>query len=169
VQHVFNLGNHGQSVRYTHNEIGTNSRLDSLQAAVLNCRLPLLDQDNARRRELACRYWGGLRGLGDLTLPADPEGTTPVYHQLAVRTSRRDALMRHLAQAGVGSSIHYPSTLDRQPALAGLPPAGDLPVATAAAAQLLCLPMFPELTNEEVEAVCAAVRDFFAAPHCESS
>ncbi|HEY2291258.1 MAG TPA: DegT/DnrJ/EryC1/StrS family aminotransferase, partial [Thermoanaerobaculia bacterium] len=66
VQHVFNLGNHGQSVRYTHVEIGTNSRLDSLQAAVLNCRLALLDEDNARRGEIACKYHGALAGVGDL-------------------------------------------------------------------------------------------------------
>jgi dTDP-4-amino-4,6-dideoxygalactose transaminase len=160
------LANHGQTSRYHHVAIGANSRLDSLQAAVLNCRLALLDADNARRRELACRYYGGLRGLGDLTLPADPPDTVAVYHQLAVRTSRRDALMGHLAAAGIGSSIHYPSPLHQQPAIATLPgrhelPPTDLPVSAAAARELLCLPMYPELANEEVEAVCAAVRAFF--------
>ncbi|HEV3459684.1 MAG TPA: DegT/DnrJ/EryC1/StrS family aminotransferase [Thermoanaerobaculia bacterium] len=167
VERARRLANHGMTTRYHHVEIGVNSRLDSLQAAVLNCRLTLLEADNARRRELACRYYGGLAGAGDLALPpADPPGSLSVYHQLTVRTSRRDALMRHLAEHGVTTSIHYPSPLHRQPALAGTAappvPAGELPAATAAAAQVLCLPMFPELTNEEVEAVCEAVQGFFA-------
>jgi dTDP-4-amino-4,6-dideoxygalactose transaminase len=173
VERVRRLANHGQSSRYHHVEVGMNSRLDSLQAAVLNCRLPLLEGDNARRRELACRYHGGLAGAGDLALPpADPPGSLSVYHQLAVRTSRRDALMRHLAERGVGSSIHYPSPLHQQPALRGTAAAletpateaiaGELPAATAAAAEVLCLPIFPELADEEVDAVCAAVREFFA-------
>jgi dTDP-4-amino-4,6-dideoxygalactose transaminase len=176
VERVRRLANHGQSSRYHHVDVGMNSRLDSLQAAVLNCRLALLDDDNTRRRELACRYHGGLAGVGDLVLPVDPPGSLGVYHQLTVRTGRRDALMRHLAENGVGSSVHYPSPLHLQPAIlargatgsGGGPPAaaaarsgGELPVATAAAAQVLCLPMFPELANEEVAAVCAAVRGFF--------
>jgi dTDP-4-amino-4,6-dideoxygalactose transaminase len=166
VERVRLLGNHGQSARYHHVAVGTNSRLDSLQAAVLNCRLPLLDADNARRREIACRYHGGLAGAGDLALLADPEGAVAVYHQMTVRTARRDELMRHLAEQGIGSSIHYPSPLHLQPALAGqagqvdVRP-GDLPMATAAARQVLCLPMFSELTDGEVEAVCQAVRKFF--------
>ena len=178
VERVRRLANHGQDTRYHHVEVGYNSRLDSLQAAVLNCRLPLLEADNARRRELACRYYGGLAGAGDLALPpADPPGSQSVYHQLTVRTAHRDALMRHLAEHGIASSIHYPSPLHRQPALAGTAAAigragaagtasaagarDELPVATAAAAQVLCLPMFPELTDEEVAAVCEAVRGFF--------
>jgi dTDP-3-amino-3,4,6-trideoxy-alpha-D-glucose transaminase len=162
VERVRLLANHGQEGRYHHVAVGTNSRLDSLQAAVLNCRLPLLEADNARRRELACRYYGGLAGLGDLRLLDDPPGALSVYHQLTVLTGRRDELMRHLAERGVGSSIHYPSPLHRQPALAGLvADPGELPVATAAAAEVLCLPIFPELSNEEAEEVCGAAREFF--------
>jgi dTDP-3-amino-3,4,6-trideoxy-alpha-D-glucose transaminase len=184
VERVRLLANHGQDARYHHLEMGVNSRLDSLQAAVLNCRLPLLEADNARRRELACRYYGGLAGAGDLALPpADPPGSLSVYHQLTVRTAHRDALMRNLAEQGVASAIHYPTPLHRQPALAGIaaaranrpdagaaaaagPPnpanASELPEATAAAAQVLSLPMYAELRDEEVEAVCEAVRGFFA-------
>jgi dTDP-4-amino-4,6-dideoxygalactose transaminase len=158
---VRRIANHGQASRYHHVELGTNSRLDSLQAAVLNCRLPLLDADNRRRRELACRYYGGLAGVGDLTLPSDPEGTVPVYHQLTVATQRRDELQRNLAEQGIGSSIHYPSPLDRQPALAGLGAGDGCPVAAEAAATTLCLPMYAELTDEEVGAVCAATSRFF--------
>ena len=166
---VRRLANHGQASRYHHVEVGVNSRLDSLQAAVLNCRLPLLDADNARRRDLAGRYADGLAGAGDLALPPDLPGSVPVYHQLTVRTNHRDALMRSLTAQGVGSSIHYPSPLHLQPALRGagavaipgLAGPGDLPVAEAAAGQVLCLPMFPELADPEVDAVCAAVRQFF--------
>ena len=165
VERVRSLGNHGQSVRYTHLEIGTNSRLDSLQAAVLNCRLALLDQDNARRGEIACRYHGALNGVGDLRLIPDPPGTRSVYHQFTVRTARRDELAAHLKERGIASAVHYPSPLHRQPAMQGLVEVreGDLPVSEAAAREVLCLPVFPELTHEEVEAVSAAVRGFFGA------
>jgi dTDP-3-amino-3,4,6-trideoxy-alpha-D-glucose transaminase len=163
VRHVYLLANHGQTSRYHHTLVGVNSRLDSLQAAVLNCRLAYLEQDNARRRELACRYYGGLAGVGDLRLLPDREGVTSVYHQMTIRSQRRDDLMEHLKTQGIASSVHYPSTLDQQPALEGLVkvPEGDLPVATAAAREVLCLPMYPELTNEEVDRVCEGIRSFF--------
>lgn len=165
VQKVFLLANHGQTARYHHVLVGTNSRLDSLQAAVLNCRLPLLDEDNAKRRALAQRYHGELADLiaaGEITLPPDREGIVSVYHQMTIRTPRRDELMKHLSDRGIGSSVHYPSPLHLQPALAskGTPPV--LPITEQAAKEVLCLPMFPELTNEEVERVGAAVRGFFA-------
>ncbi|HKI03699.1 MAG TPA: DegT/DnrJ/EryC1/StrS family aminotransferase [Thermoanaerobaculia bacterium] len=165
VERVRSYGNHGQTSRYTHTAIGTNSRLDSLQAAVLNCRLALLDEDNARRGEIACRYHGAFAGVGDLRLLPDGPDVKSVYHQFTVRTERRDELMAHLKDRGIASAVHYPSPLHHQPALAGLVDAsdGELPVATAAAREVLCLPVFPELTNEEVEAVSAAVRGFFGA------
>lgn len=164
-ERVRSFANHGQAGRYHHVAIGTNSRLDSLQAAVLNCRLDLLDEDNARRGEIACRYHGALAGIGDLRLLPDRPGVQSVYHQFTVRTSRRDELAAFLKQQGIASAVHYPSPLHRQPALAGLVEVrdGDLPVATSAAREVLCLPVFPELTNAEVEAVSAAVRSFFGA------
>ncbi len=158
------IANHGQVARYQHAEIGVNSRLDSLQAAVLNCRLPLLDGDNARRREVACRYHGALAGLADLRLPVDPEGAACVYHQMTLLTSRREALMAHLASRGIGHSIHYPSPLHRQEALRdAIGAVPDLPVAERAAREVLCLPMFPEITDAEVDATTAAIREFFTA------
>jgi dTDP-4-amino-4,6-dideoxygalactose transaminase len=150
--------------RYQHVEIGTNSRLDALQAAVLSCRLELLEQDNARRREHASQYYGALAGLGDLPLPQDPPEAISVYHQLTVRTRRRADLMRHLAARGIGHAIHYPDPLHRQSAFA--PAAGapaDLPVAEAAAAEVLSLPMFPELTDAEYDETVGAVREFYGA------
>jgi dTDP-4-amino-4,6-dideoxygalactose transaminase len=159
---VHRLANHGQTSRYHHVEVGTNSRLDSLQAAVLNCRLALLEEDNTRRRELACRYHGAFSGIGDLRLIPDPPGALSVYHQYTVRTSRRDELMEHLKSRGVASAVHYPVPIHHQPIMKDLMPnPGDLPVSTAAAQEVLCLPIFPELTNEEHERVCAAVREFF--------
>jgi len=162
--HVRRVANHGQVARYEHVELGTNSRLDSLQAAVLNCRLPLLESDNARRRELACKYHGAFAGVGDIRLPQDPEGSTCVYHQYTLLTTRRDALQEFLKARGVGSSIHYPTPLHRIPALTGhLTSLPSLPVAETAAQQVLSLPMFPELTDAELAETCDAVRAFYGA------
>jgi dTDP-4-amino-4,6-dideoxygalactose transaminase len=159
------LANHGQSSRYRHEAVGTNSRLDALQAAVLNLRLPHLDRDNERRRRLAAIYAEALAGVGDLRLPADDAADECVYHQLTVATARRDELAEHLKRQGVGSSVHYPSPLHRQPALAGLPGGvPELPAAERAAREVLCLPMFPELEPAEAERAAAEVRAFFGAP-----
>lgn len=163
VERVFLHANHGQTSRYHHTLVGTNSRLDSLQAAVLNCRLPLLDSDNAARRGHAARYRERLAGVGDLVWPVDRPGDEPVFHQVAVRSAHRDALMAHVQAAGVGCSVHYPAPVHHQPAMAELVPAGlDLPVATRAATEVLCLPIFAELTGEEVDRTCEAIAEFFA-------
>lgn len=156
------LANHGSRQRYVHLEVGWNSRLDALQAAVLNVRLALLDADNARRRELAARYRAGLAGVGDLELLAVRTGAEPVFHQLTVLTARRDELQSHLAGAGIGTAIHYPAALHRQPAFADLG-TGALPVAEAAGRRVLCLPMFAELTDDEVDRVVSRIRGFFAS------
>ncbi len=163
VERVFFLANHCQKGRYNHLEVGTNSRLDSLQAAVLNCRLPRLAADNARRREIACRYHGALSGVGDLRFPEDPPQAFSVYHQYTLATSQRDALQTHLASLGIASSIHYPAPLHHLPAVASLGAPPHLPVAEQAARDVLSLPMFPEMTNDEADRVGAAVRGFFAA------
>jgi dTDP-4-amino-4,6-dideoxygalactose transaminase len=164
VERAFLLANHGQTARYHHTLVGTNSRLDSLQAAVLNCRLPLLDADNAHRRACAARYREGLAGVGDLAWPREREGDEPVFHQVAVRSARRDALMQALAAAGIGSATHYPSPLHHQPALACVVPEGTtLPAAERAAREVLCLPIFAELGFDEVDRVVEAIRAFFGA------
>ncbi len=158
------LANHGQTGRYQYAAVGTNSRLDALQAAVLLCRLELLDQDNDRRREHACKYHGALTGLGDLRLLQDPPAARSVYHQLTVLTPRRAELMEHLKSHGIGFAIHYPEPLHRLAALAPhLPPQPELPVAERAAREVLSLPMFPELTDGERDEVCGAVREFYGA------
>jgi dTDP-4-amino-4,6-dideoxygalactose transaminase len=158
LDHVFRLANHGQSERYRHLEVGTNSRLDSLQAAVLNCRLPLLDADNERRRAIDGRYRAALAGRGDLRFPVDPAGSVCVYHQAALFTAHRDELARRLAAEGVASALHYPSPLHRQPAVvAQLGELPDLPVSSRLAREVLCLPVFPELTDAEVDHVVAVL------------
>ncbi len=93
---VRRIANHGRAEHYRHTELGTNSRLDGLQAAVLNCRLPNLEDDNAQRRRIADRYTEALKDLDGLILPRAPEGTTPVWHQYTVRCEARDDLQKHL-------------------------------------------------------------------------
>lgn len=161
---VRRIANHGRTEHYLHGDLGTNSRLDALQAAVLNLRLPDLDAANRRRREIAGRYTEALAGAEGVELLRDPEGTEPVYHQFTLLTDRRDALREHLGGAGIGSTVFYPVPLHRQPALTRFAPEGlELPVAERSAERALSLPMFPELQDREVEAVCDAVRSFFGS------
>ena len=157
------LANHGRTAHYEHSEIGRNSRLDALQAATLNCRLPLLEGDNERRREIAATYWQALSGVGDLEILEDPPDTLSVFHQMTVLTSRRDELRDHLSERGIGTAIHYPRALHLQAAFAvSGQPQSELPVAEMAGEQVLCLPMFPQLSDTEVGSVCEAVVDFFS-------
>lgn len=163
LERVRRLANHGRSSHTFHVEVGGNSRLDGVQAAVLNCRLPLLDDDNERRRQIARRYAEGLRGVGDLVILEDRQEALPVYHQFTVLTGRRDELRQHLADAGIGSTVYYPHPLHRQPALERWAVAGEsLPVAEAAAQRVVSLPLFPELTEVEADRVIEAVGDFFS-------
>jgi len=155
------LANHGRIQHYEHGAVGTNSRLDALQAAVLNLRLPLLERDNERRRALAARYREGLAGIGGVRLLDVAPGAEPVYHQLVVRTAERDRLRQHLLDRQIGSAVFYPIPLHRQPALLRLLGAVEAPVAERAAAEVLALPLYPQLTTAQVDEVCAEVRAFF--------
>jgi dTDP-4-amino-4,6-dideoxygalactose transaminase len=157
------LANHGATARYHHEIPGANSRLDALQAAVLNCRLPLLARDNVRRDAIAARYGAYLADArGIMALPRSPHGEA-VWHQFTVRCARRDALQAFLAERGIGTAVHYPEPLHRQPAFSDLGQPPVLPVAERAAAEVLCLPMFPELTDDEVERVGEALVSFAGA------
>jgi dTDP-4-amino-4,6-dideoxygalactose transaminase len=157
------LRNHGSRVRYEHLVTGSNSRLDELQAAVLRVKLRRLEEWNRRRRELAAAYNRQLAGIEGLELPPLPEDGEHVFHLYAVRTPLRDSLQRALEAGGVSTGIHYPVPVHLQAAYAGLGYApGLLPHTEAAAREVLSLPLFPELELEEVERVCAAVRDYFA-------
>ena len=159
---VRSIANHGRISHYDHGVVGTNSRLDALQAAVLNLRLPQLEADNVRRRAIAARYREVLTGVGDLRFVEEPAESVCVYHQVTVRTARRDALGAHLGGCEIGYGIYYPKPLHRLEAMR--PYVGgdvELPVSDEAAATVLSLPIFPQLDDEAVEVVCDGVRSFY--------
>jgi dTDP-4-amino-4,6-dideoxygalactose transaminase len=156
------LRDHGRSTKYEHQFVGYAERLDTLQAAVLGAKLCTLDADNERRRELAAAYREGLAGVGDLTLVAEAPGRRGVFHHFVVRSAHREALLAHLKAAGVGAGVHYPVPLHLQPAYAGLGyRRGDLPATEAFAGECLSLPIYPELTAEQLDRVVAAVKGYF--------
>jgi dTDP-4-amino-4,6-dideoxygalactose transaminase len=152
------LRNGGQSDRYRHEIPGVNSRLDELQAALLRVGLRHLSAWNERRRSLAALYQQELEGTGVEPLREQPYARA-VFHLFVVRHPRRDALAAALRERGVGTLVHYPIPLHLQPAFAaphGSP--GELGVAERAAAEILSLPLYPELTDEQARAVVGAVR-----------
>lgn len=159
-ERIKRLRNGGQTDRYHHVEPGVNSRLDELQAAVLRARLSFLPGWTDRRRRLAAKYREALAGAPvDLLPVADPGH---VFHLLVVRSRRRDALQAHLTARGVETLIHYPIPMPRQPAFASAQPA-DCPAANAACDEIVSLPFYPDLEDESLDAVAAAVRSFAAA------
>lgn len=156
------LRTHGGLKRYHHDEVGTNSRLDTLQAAVLIAKLPRLAAWSAARRRIAERYTAALSGVGDLVPPAVDPANEHIFHQYSIRTSRRDALQAHLAKRGIGCAIYYPTPLHLQPCFRELGYApGQLPEAERAARELLSLPVYPELSEEAQDCVVTAIREFF--------
>lgn len=150
------LRNYGSAVKYRHDLLGVNSRLDEMQAAMLRAKLPALDGDNAHRRAFAARLQAGLAGL-PLTLPWAHPDTEPVWHLFTVRSPARDALQAALKAQGVASLIHYPTACHRQLAYAGQSwPA--LPLAEAWAAEVLSLPIGPHLALDDADRIAAALR-----------
>ncbi len=147
--------------RYISEEAGWNARLDELQAAVLRVKLRDLDADNARRQRLAARYQERLAGLPGIVLPRESPFGRSVWHQFVIRTPDREALAEHLRGVGIGTLVHYPVPIHLQPAYLerGLA-AGPLPETERAAAEVLSLPMFPELPEADADAVADAIRDF---------
>jgi len=154
------LRDHGSVKRYYHETIGFNYRLEGLQGAVLRVKLKHLEEWNARRRKLAALYDSLLEGTPSLRCPVVAPNRTHVYHLYVIRHPRRDALAEHLKQHGIGTSLHYPVPVHLQQAYAHLNyKAGSLPNSEAAARECLSLPLFPELTEEQVKTVCEAVRN----------
>jgi dTDP-3-amino-3,4,6-trideoxy-alpha-D-glucose transaminase len=153
------LRNGGQTDRYRHETFGVNSRLDELQAAVLRTRLPLLTQWTAKRRALAAAYRRALDG-GPVDVPRECD-SGHVYHLFVVRSrehAARAALQQRLATRGIETLSHYPVPIPRQPAFAGTAPA-DCPVAARVCNEVLSLPMYPALTDVDVNRVAAAIKD----------
>ena len=152
------LRNYGSRVKYVNDVQGVNSRLDPIQAAVLRAKLPHLDAWTDRRRAVAAAYAEGLKNSG-LILPHTPERADPVWHLYVVRSAERDALQKRLAEAGVGTLIHYPIPPHMQAAYADLRLAPDaLPLARQLAGEVLSLPIGPHVSPTDVERVIAAVR-----------
>jgi dTDP-4-amino-4,6-dideoxygalactose transaminase len=146
---------HGSSRKYYHEELGYNSRLDAVQAALLLVKLRHLDEWNRERAEIAARYDARLDNV--VTPPVKP-GYTHCYHQYTIRSPRRDAVRENLERNGVSSAIYYTVPLHLQPCFRYLGYAeGDFPVAEKASREVLSLPIFPGMTDEEVERVCNAV------------
>lgn len=152
------LRNYGSRVKYVNEVQGMNSRLDPLQAAVLRAKLPFLDAWTARRRNIATLYTKALQDAG-LVLPHVPEWADPVWHIYIIRTLDRDGLQASLAQAGVGTLIHYPIPPHMQAAYASLGIASEaLPVAENLAASMLSLPMGPHLSDADAHATVSALK-----------
>jgi dTDP-4-amino-4,6-dideoxygalactose transaminase len=156
------MRDHGRTTKYEHVEVGYAERIDALQAAVLAAKLPHLEAWTEARRSHARRY-GELLAGGSVQSPVERAGVRHVYHLYVVRTPRRDALLERLTANGVAAGIHYPIPLHRQPAYASLGYGElSLPETERAAAEVLSLPMYPELTDEQLQHIASCVRSFDA-------
>jgi len=154
------LRDYGQVRRYEHVEKGYNSRLDELQAAILRVKLRKLDEWNEKRRRHAMLYDRLLEGAPVVT-PSCRDNARHIYHLYVVRSPQRDLLRDWLRQNGVAADIHYPTPIHLQPAYADLEmPEGSLPLTEQYASEILSLPMFPGLTDEEIERCCEVIRTF---------
>jgi dTDP-4-amino-4,6-dideoxygalactose transaminase len=164
---VRSLRAHGDAGRYDHRDLGMNSRLDTIQAAILLVKAKRLREWNETRRVRAATYDRLLAGAGagagtDLRLPVTAAGNQHTYHQYVIRSRRRDELARHLRDRGIGSAVYYPIPLHRQACFASLGyREGAFPRAEAACREVLALPLYPEITEAEQESVAGAIREFF--------
>jgi dTDP-4-amino-4,6-dideoxygalactose transaminase len=158
------LRNYGERRKYEHVVKGVNSRLDGMQAAFLMIKLRRLDEWNAARARHAESYRAELEDVGDLTLPAVAPDVTHIYHLFVIRTQRRDALRDHLSERGIQTGIHYPTPIHMQEAYRELGlGVGSFPNAEALAREGLSLPMYPELSADQLAVVTGAIREFFSA------
>lgn len=156
--------NHGRSSKYEHEFEGRNSRLDAIQARILQVKLGRLEMWTARRNHVAARYGNGLAGVGDLVLPSVQEGTTHAFHLYVVRTQLRDRLREFLAEHGVATGIHYPVALPDLMAYRENHKE-EVPNSRNWGAQLLSLPMGDQLSDDQVDHVINKVREFYADPN----
>ncbi|HYV86843.1 MAG TPA: DegT/DnrJ/EryC1/StrS family aminotransferase [Patescibacteria group bacterium] len=171
--HVRRLRDHGQSGKYVHAEEGYNGRLDAIQAAILRVKLKRLEAWNDRRRAIAARYRAGLAAAekqGLLILPAERTGARHVYHLFAVRVpgggavTRRDRVRGALLEAGIETGVHYPVPLHRQPCYASMGKGeGSFPESERASREVLTLPLYPQLRDEQVDQVALTLSRILAA------
>lgn len=156
LRRVHKLRDHGRASKYVHDEIGYGERIDALQAAILGAKLRHLDAWTEDRRRIASRYAAGLADA-DIILPYEAPGSRHVYHLYVIRSQQRDDLLGGLNAAGIGAGIHYPVPLHRQPAYAQLATPA-LPEAERAAAEVLSLPVYPEMPDDAIDYVIAQVQ-----------
>ena len=165
IARVRQIANHGAGThRYDNVVLGTNSRLDTLQAAVLRVKLRHLDTWTEERRTRAAEYSRAIEGLPGLTLPREAEGARSAWHLYTIRAPERDRLLEHLRERKIASAVHYPRPIHLQPSMAaggGQP--GDLPVSEEVCRDVLCLPMYPELRDEDVARIADEVRAFLGS------
>jgi len=158
---VRKLHDHGRSGKYEHEIIGYGERLDTLQAAILEVKLKHLDDWNRQRCTRAAYYSEMLQGM-DVILPYVPDGLTPVYHQYVIRTKKRDALLSYLKAHEIGAGIHYPIPLHQQAAFEKLGLGKtELPVTESIVKEILSLPIYPELSDFQIEYVVDTIKEFF--------
>jgi len=157
---ALHLRQYGWAERHISHTQGWNSRLDEIQAAILRVKLKHLDQDNAKRIAIAAQYNEALNAL-DVILPQCRVDCRHVYHLYVLRTQRRDELLIHLKQQGIGAAIHYPAPVHLQPAYRHLCPEDGLPQTTRTTQEILSLPMYPELNENDVTQIVSAIQNFF--------
>ena len=156
------LREHGQTSRYRSDYVGYTARLDTFQAVVLSHKLPLLEGWNERRREVAAAYTVALSGVGDLNLPESVPGSVDVWHLYALRTADPAGLAEYLNLRGIATGRHYPEPPHLSTAFANLGyRVGAFPIAEAIAAETLSLPLYPGITQAQIDAVTSAVKSFF--------
>ena len=154
------LRDHGQSRKYYHSTMGWNCRMDGIQAAILSIKLRHLDEANSLRRKHALEYNQAFAGIDEVLTPLEAKYARHVYHVYAVRVQERDATLRHLQEQGVGCAVHYPVPIHLQEAGRNLGyTKGAFPIAEKLADEFLSLPMFPELTEEQIEYVARCVSE----------
>jgi dTDP-4-amino-4,6-dideoxygalactose transaminase len=159
---LMRLRTHGSVKTYFHDEVGYNSRLDALQAAVLYAKLPHLERWSAKRRENAAYYDAAFADVPDVRTPPIEPCNESIFNQYTLRVARRDDLQAFLKARGIGNAIYYPLPLHLQPCFAylGYQP-GSCPEAERAAGEVLSLPIYPELTTAQLDEVAGAVRAFY--------
>jgi dTDP-4-amino-4,6-dideoxygalactose transaminase len=156
------IRDHGQAQKYFHNLEGYNGRLDAIQAAVLRIKLKRLQSWNQSRRKNAALYTERLGDVPGITLPVEAGFAESVYHLYVILADNRDELQKFLSEKGIATGLHYPLPLHLQKAYAHLGhKKGDFPVAEHTAERLLSLPMYPELTAEQIHYVCSSIREYF--------
>lgn len=162
-ERVRRLRNHGALVKDDHELEGTNSRMDTLQAAILNVKLNYLEQWNARRQEIARNYRQQLGDVSQIQLPAERPHTTHTYHLFCILTKQRENLQKYLAEQGIETLIHYPKGLPYTPAYKYLNHSEqDFPVTASLQNEVLSLPLYPELTDQEINFVAERIRQYFS-------